>query len=281
MTLIFRKFYIDRAIRTYGDLRFSFSNYRFMIFDPEISFENVIDLPDKILVFNHSRNWPRLISTANTKLKLSGKLPKISCIEDQNTILKEKVMIFSQLEHDYHIKSFWRFKNICSEISHSDEPNKIIYFYSIMTFKTDFILECATSCTSSLSSELIAKEYYVRHIITTYASIESLEFRKEIIIDFSLEADQFLITFFRKENTQFEKKFALDFSLYLSNESFEISSDHNLNITNIVDKVNKFEKDNYEFSFETASIDDFKKMCVALVKEFTTRMILKKLSIIY
>ncbi|TBU13028.1 hypothetical protein CWI38_0555p0010 [Hamiltosporidium tvaerminnensis] len=206
-----------------------------MIFDPEISFENVIDLPDKILVFNHSRNWPRLISTANTKLKLSGKLPKISCIEDQNTILKEKVMIFSQLEHDYHIKSFWRFKNICSEISHSDEPNKIIYFYSIMTFKTDFILECATSCTSSLSSELIANEHYIWHKTSTYAIIESLEFRKKITTDFN-------------------------FSLYLSNESFEISSDHNLNITNIVDKVNKFEKDNYEFSFETASIDDFKKM---------------------
>ncbi|TBU06544.1 hypothetical protein CWI36_0428p0010 [Hamiltosporidium magnivora] len=211
-----------------------------MIFDPEISFKNVIGLPDKRLVFDHSRNWPRLRSTANTKLKLSGKLPKISCIEDQNTILKEKEMIFSQLEHDYHIKSFWRFKNICSEISHSDEPNKIIYFYSIMTFKTDFILECATSCTSSLSSELIANEHYIWHKTSTYAIIESLD-----------------------------------------NESFEISSDHNLNITNIVDKVNKFEKDNYEFSFETASIDDFKKMCVALVKEFTTRMILKKLSIIY
>ncbi|TBU08527.1 hypothetical protein CWI36_0127p0010 [Hamiltosporidium magnivora] len=281
-TLIFRKFYINLMGGLVSSCRYSHSNYRFIIFDPEISFEHVIGLPNKRLAFYSSKNLIAFKSTVTTKLKLSGKLPVISDAQDLNLILKEKCKIFQQLNQEYSIKACWRCRNIYKEDIDYNTSNLLHSFYSIITFRTDCIKEFSDNCNNdSLSSNLIKNEYFIEYKATYDAPIESLNFRKEIRIDFSLHKKPYVFTLFLKEHTHFEKKFSLNFSLFSSDELFEILSDYNLNVTNIVDKVAKFEKFFYDFPLENSSVYKYEYFVKNLCKELYRRMLMDKLAIIY
>ncbi|TBU09613.1 hypothetical protein CWI39_0056p0010 [Hamiltosporidium magnivora] len=92
VSLIFRKLYPDLIRSTSLSYKYSFDSYRFMIFDSEFCFENIIALPNKRLIspayfIRHEKN------VFSTKLKLSGKLPVSHPKDDVNLSLKKSFNI--------------------------------------------------------------------------------------------------------------------------------------------------------------------------------------------
>ncbi|KAK1347131.1 hypothetical protein LUQ84_003320 [Hamiltosporidium tvaerminnensis] len=232
LSLVFRKYYPD-SIRTTGFYyKYSYANYRFMIFDSEFCFKNIVDLPNKSLMGHASLLLGRFKPVLSTKIKLSGKLPGFQPINDLDANLKKSFNLFSTLKANYKIKAAWRFENGFVEGEYERQCN-------LKTFVTEKIQELFNE-KNILNTELLSiQEYSSKCKFSTDGLIGSPGYRREIKIHLSWQRLPYSVQFFLKESNENTRKYGLICS-FTSNDAveFEILSDKDLIITKIV-KITK------------------------------------------
>ncbi|TBT99731.1 hypothetical protein CWI36_1868p0010 [Hamiltosporidium magnivora] len=235
VTLIFRKFYTCLFSFSGISRRYSSGNYRFMIFDSDFKFENIVGLPSKKLEPQMEFSVRRDKAVTGTKLKLNGKLPKCQNINDYNSVLKEKIDLFSTLKKNYLIKAYWRFKSRVAE-NKNQKINTEVYYFQLEAFYSNCIQKLNKSTDLDFINLISKKVYSIEYKSHCEGSFDSTHYSREITIYLSWHYMRSYFRFYREENST---KYIFESSLFNHFELFEMIFDGYLNITDVKDKVKK------------------------------------------
>ncbi|TBU20292.1 hypothetical protein CWI38_0095p0020 [Hamiltosporidium tvaerminnensis] len=230
VSLIFRKLYPDLIGSTGLSYKYSFDSYRFMIFDSEFCFENIIALPNKRLI-SPAYFIRREKNVFSTKLKVSGKLPVSHPMNDVDLIFKKSFNMFSTLKGKYRIKAAWRFGNNSLESEHEKK-------FNLTTFYTRKI-QLLFNNYHILNSEFLSiKEYISSFKFTSSDSSDSSAlpvFEREFQVHFNWQKFSYSVQFVLNECDEFTRKYTLVFNIFENYElECEVVSDNKLNIIDIV-----------------------------------------------
>ncbi|TBU09122.1 hypothetical protein CWI39_0103p0030 [Hamiltosporidium magnivora] len=269
VTLVFRKFYTNIIEFANYCYRCSNANYRFMIFDPELGFRNIVGFPDKKILGRYKTSNITYKQVLHTKLKFSGKLSRHSGgMEDVESILKEKNEIFLKLQGKYDIKSYWRFLNTLPNAELSVESNTDIFSYNLKIFSSLARQRpCKEVAVCFIRELLVEKDYFIECRLLSEESIKDNDFQREYTYNSNFNDQICILKLYFLQNNNEEKIFRLYSSLFKTNEYFEIFTDGEYNITRVVDNVEKSWP-----SERNASLNEYEWALIVILGEIWLRM---------